>query len=252
MSSIAVITGASSGIGRSFVEALLSSSDCPEKVWIVARRADRLEQMCELSDKVVPVVADLSKPDGVASVIEKVRSENASVRYLINSAGMGKRGKIADRPSKDISDVITLNCTALSVLTRDLIPFMSEGSRIINIASTAAFMPQPDFAVYSASKSYVIFFGRALARELKKTGITVTTVCPGPVNTEFNSLATDGATSEFKGFRKLFVADAAKLSKASLKAARRGRNLYVHGLSQKAFHFASKIIPTGLFLKILY
>ena len=252
MADIAIITGASSGIGRSFVKALLSSEDCPGKVWVVARRADRLEELAKSSDRIVPVVADLSTPEGINIVTAKVKDENASVRYLINSAGMGKRGKIADRPSKDISDVIMLNCTALSVLTRDLLPYMSQGSRIINIGSTAAFMPQPDFAVYSASKSYVIFFGRALARELKNTGITVTTVCPGPVNTEFNSLATDGATSEFKGFRKFFVADADKLSKASLKAARRGRTLYVHGFSQKAFHLASKIIPAGLFLKILY
>lgn len=252
MNNIAIITGASSGIGRSFVKALIDSPDCPENVWIVARRADRLNELAGISPRIVPVVSDLSDLDGIRSVISKLEEEKPNVSLLVNCAGMGKRGDIMDRPSKDISDVIALNCTSLSVLTRDVIPFMSQGSRIINIASTAAFMPQPQFAVYSASKSYVIFFTRALSRELKKTGIKATAVCPGPVDTEFNSLATDGKSSEFKGFRKWFVADADKLARASLKASHKGRALYVHGFSQKAFHVVSKIIPTGLFLKLLY
>ena len=252
MENIAIVTGASSGIGRSFVKALLNSKDCPDKIWIVARRIDRLQAIADLSSKIVPIRADLGKPEGIETVINKLRAEKPIVRYLVNSAGIGKRDNIADRPSSDIHDVVNLNCISLSVLTRDVLPYMTIDSHIINIASTAAFMPQPGFAVYSASKSYVIFFSRALSRELKNARIKVTAVCPGPVNTEFNSLATDGKTSEFKGFRKWFVVDSDKLAAASLKAARRGRVLYVHGFSQKAFHVASKILPVGLLLKILY
>ncbi len=252
MSRIAIITGASSGIGKAFVKALLEAPDCPERIWITARRLDRLEQMSSLSDKIIPIKADLLTHEGIEVIKSKLASEKPEVALLVNSAGMGRRGNIADRASSEIEDAVNLNCISLSVLSREVLPYMSSGSRIINIASTAAFLPQPGFTVYAASKSYVISFTRAFAQELKGTGIKVTAVCPGPVNTEFNSLATDGASSEFTGFRKLVAADADKLAAASLKASRRGRVMFVYGFFQKALHVASKLIPVGLFLKIFY
>ena len=248
----AIITGASSGIGKAFVKALLESSDCPDKIWIVARRIDRLNEMAQLSDKLVPVQADLLVADGIDVIKAKLQSENPDVTLLINCAGMGKKGKIADRDASDIADTVTLNCTALSVLTREVIPFMNRGARIINVGSSAAYLPQPGFTVYAASKSYVVSFSRALAIELKSRGISVTVVCPGPVETEFNKLATDGKSSEFTGFRKLVAADADKLASASLKAARHGRRMFVYGLPNKALHVGAKFIPVGLFLELFY
>lgn len=252
MGKTAIVTGASSGIGKAFVKALLESGDCPDTIWITARRMDRLEKMAELSSKIVPVKVDLGTSEGIDILKNKLKDEKPDVSLLINCAGMGKRGDIADRDSSEISDVIALNCTALSVLSAEVIPYMSEGASIINVASTAAFLPQPGFTVYAASKSYVVSFSRALACELKKKGISVTAVCPGPVNTEFNSLATDGKSAEFKGFRKLLAADADKLAKASLKAASHKRRMFVYGFSQKALHVVSKIMPVGLMLKIVY
>ena len=252
MATTAIITGASSGIGMSFVKALIKSADCPSKVWIVARRLDRLEELAKLSDRLVPVKADLLKDEGIDVIKDKLNSEKPEVTLLINCAGMGKKGDIADRSSSDISDAITLNCTALSVLTREVIPFMPPKSHIINVGSSAAYLPQPHFTVYAASKSYVVSFSRALARELKKKPIYVMVVCPGPVETEFNKLATDGASAEFTGFRKLVAADADKLAAASLKASRRKCVMYVYGLPNKALHVAAKLMPVGLYLKLFY
>ena len=103
----AIITGASSGIGKAFVKALLESSDCPDKIWIAARRIDRLNEMAQLSDKLVPVQADLLVADGIGVIKAKLQAENPDVTLLINCAGMGKKGKIADRDASDIADTVT-------------------------------------------------------------------------------------------------------------------------------------------------
>lgn len=247
---IAIITGASSGIGKAYVKQLVLSKEAFDSIWVVARRLDRLQELCSLSPNIVPVQCDLGQD--ISAIVSKLEKDRPEIGLLINCAGMGRRGNIIDRTRSDISDTIDLNCTSLSTLTFEAIKYMTHGSRIINVASSAAFMPQPGFAVYAASKSYVVSFTRALACELRTRGIKVTAVCPGPVNTEFNSLATDGKSTEFKGFRKLLAADAEKLAKASLKASFRGRVLYVYGFSQKALHVASKFLPIGLILRLIY
>lgn len=252
MGKTAIITGASSGIGKSFVKALLRSPDCPDSIWIIARRLDRLEELAAFSSKIIPVTADLGSEAGIDVIRTRLNKEKPDVSLLINCAGMGRKGNIADRDASDIRSTIELNCTALSVLTREVIPFMNKGARIINIASSAAYLPQPGFTVYAASKSYVVSFSRAAAIELRKLGIYVTVVCPGPVETEFNKLATDGASDKFTGFRKFVAADADKLARASLKASARHRKMFVYGLPNKALHVASKFIPVGLFLDIFY
>jgi len=247
---IAIVTGASSGIGKSYVKQLVASKETFDAIWIVARRIDKLLEMKALSDRIVPLQCDLSK--GISEIMDKLSSEKPVVGLLINCAGMGRKGYIADRPSSDIVNTIDLNCTVLSELTCEVIPYMEKGSRILNVGSTAAFLPQPGFAVYAASKSYVVSFSRALARELRDKGIKVTVASPGPVDTEFNGLATDGKSTEFTGFRKLVAADADKFAAASLKASSKGRVFFVYGFSQKCLHVASKIIPTGLFLRLIY
>jgi len=157
MNKIAIITGASSGIGRAFVSEALKSEEFDE-LWIVARRAERLAEIAALSSKIIPVTADLGKAEGISVVIDKLEEGAGEVVLLVNSAGMGFRGNIEERSAKNITDTIDLNCTSLSSLTRQVLPFMKEGARIINIASSASFLPQPGFAVYAASKSYVVPF----------------------------------------------------------------------------------------------
>ena len=254
MKNIAIITGASSGIGASFVREISSCESYLDEIWIIARREEKLIALKEelKDDRIIPVTADLACDDGTKIIRSKLESENPAVGLLINCAGLGKRSPVEEQSEKVLSDTLDVNCKALTVLARICIPYMKhkeasfggKGAGMINVASSAAFLPQPGFTVYAASKAYVTSFSRALAMELYYDGIRVTAVCPGPVNTEFQVNATDGKSTEFTGFRKLLAADPYKLAKASVKACKAGRYLYVYGISQKLLHLASKLVPT--------
>ncbi len=255
---IAIITGSSSGIGKAFLELLANDKGefykTPfDEIWAVARRADALNELARsiTNVKVVPVVADLASDSGIKTIEDKLKAEEPSVGLLINSAGMGIKGKVMDKSPDALSDTIAINCSALSRLIRITIPYMkNEGVRpaIINIASSAGFLPQPNFAAYAASKSYVISFSRAMSYELKPLGISVTAICPGPVRTDFQRRATEGKETDFTDWRKNFVADPVKLARASLKASLKGKRMVSYPFSQKFLHLASKIIPISWIL----
>lgn len=257
---IAIVTGASSGIGEAFLRELVKTDGAFgrsfDQIWIIARRMDKLEALRnELGDSVVPLKMDLTAPEDIVILEDKLRSEKPKVDLLINCAGMGKRGTVFDNSLDALEKTVELNCNCLTKITRICLPYMTEdnpdyknGPRILNIASSAAFLPQPGFSVYAASKSYVTSFSRALRVEVRKFNIGVTTVCPGPVKTEFLKKATDNKEGDFTGIRALCAADPVKLAKASLKAARKGRGMLVYKVSQKALHVASKIVPTSLIL----
>ncbi|MBR6880391.1 MAG: SDR family NAD(P)-dependent oxidoreductase [Clostridiales bacterium] len=254
MSKIAIVTGASSGIGRSFILALcrkgeFEAFDDIEEIWMVARRTDILSEIkSEVGDeRLVPVTCDLTDHSDIGALSEMLTARKPEVKLLINCAGMGKRSDFIEKPASVHSSTVALNCTAVTLLSRLVLPYM-KGGRMINISSSASFLPQPGFAVYAASKAYVTSFSRALAYELKGEGISVTNVCPGPVMTDFQKRATDGKSGEFTGFRKHIVADPDKLAAAALKASSKRRKMLVYGFSQKMLHFASKIIPTDLIL----
>lgn len=265
MRNVAIITGASSGIGEAFVREIVNErgvyGSVPfQEIWIIARREEKLNSLRDEldSERIIPIALDLAEPSALSVIEEKLAEDpNTQVGLLINCAGLGKRGLVEDKTAQVIEDTVDVNCTCLSKLTRICLPYMlhpnpvfprKDGPRVINIASTAAFLPQPGFAAYAASKAYVVSFSRALDFELRPYHVAVTTVCPGPVKTEFQTLATDGQSSEFTGFRALVVADPVKLAKASIRAAKAGRHMLVYGFSQKCLHVASKIIPTSWIL----
>ena len=176
---IAVITGASSGMGREFAVQVSKLYRNLDEIWVVARRTERLE---ELKKKLtVPVRifdGDLGR-DYIYERIEKsLDQKQAKIRLLVNAAGYGKMGLTEKLDSLDLCGMIQLNCIALTKMTHLCLPYMERGARVVQVASAAAFAPQPGFAVYAASKSYVYSFSRALRMELKKHGISVTAVCP--------------------------------------------------------------------------
>lgn len=263
---IAVITGASSGIGRAFLEEIATEHGvygCVpfDEIWAVARHEDKIIETKALlgDDRIIPVKADLSSPEDMSVIADRLAAEKPQVGLLINCAGMGMQGAVEDRPAKTLEDTIDVNCTSLAKLTRICMPYMiakkplwtaDNSPRIINIASSAGFLPQPGFAAYAASKAFVISFSRALYYELIDHNIVVTTVCPGPVKTDFQRKATGGAQTDFTGVRKHVVADPVKLVKAAIKASRSGKQILVYGFSQKALHVASKLIPTSWILFI--
>lgn len=263
---VAIITGASSGIGKAFLEEIVKEhgvyGSVPfEEIWAVGRNEEKLIEIRTLlgEDRIIPVKADLADPEDMSSLADRLAVEKPQIGLLINCAGMGIKGAVEDHPSKTIEDTVDVNCTSLAKLTRICLPYMisrtpnlsrDNSPRIINIASSAGFLPQPGFAAYAASKAFVISFSRALYYELIDHDIIVTTVCPGPVNTDFQRKATGGAQKDFTGIRKYVVADPIKLAKASIKASRAGRQMLVYGFSQKALHVASKLIPTSWILFI--
>lgn len=263
---IAIITGASSGIGKAFLEEIANDRGVNgatpfDEIWAVARSEDKLIEIKTLlgDDRIVPVTADLSSSEDMTKLSERLASEKPQIGLLINCAGMGMKGLVEDHPAKTLEDTIDVNCTSLAKLTRICIPYMivrdlsrtrDKRPRIINIASSAGFLPQPGFAAYAASKAFVISFSRALYYELKDHRIIVTAICPGPVKTDFQRKATGGAQADFTGIRKYVVADPVKLARASIKASGKGRQILVYGFSQKALHVASKIIPMSWILAI--
>ena len=138
---------------------------------------------------------DITDREKLSDLEDAVFRHKATVRMLINCAGYGIMGEFCEQDRSLELGMIRLNCEALTELTHRMVPFMREGSRIIQMASSAAFLPQPDFAVYAATKSYVLSFSRALGEELKRDGIYVTAVCPGPVDTPFFDIAEAGGST---------------------------------------------------------
>lgn len=256
---IAIITGSSSGIGKAFLELVAGDNGeffkTPfDEIWAVARREDALKEIAASvgNGRVVPVVADLSDNSGIKIIEDKLKAEEPEVGLLVNSAGMGMKGRVLDKSAKALDDTVRINCSALSQMMRITVPYMKPCGNgragIINIASSAGFLPQPGFACYAASKSFVISFSRAMSCELKGAGINVMAVCPGPVATDFQRRATEGKETDFTDWRKNFVIDPARLARKSLKASVKGRRMFVYPFSQKFLHLASKIVPVSWIL----
>ena len=168
---------------------------------------------------------------------------------LANAAGFGKIGNVCDLPEKDQTGMVQVNCTALTAVTTMVLPFMPQNSRILQFASSAAFLPQPGFAVYAASKAYVLSYSRALNRELKSRKIFVTAVCPGPVRTEFFDIAQ--TTGEIPLYKKLVMADPGKVVAKAIRDSIAGREVSVYGIWMKVFWVLAKVFPHSLILDIM-
>lgn len=247
---IAIVTGASSGIGKEMVAIILKERPELDQIWVIARREERLIELRDtLGDKIVPLVYDLAQEREFKSLVNRLRQHRAKVWMLVNSAGYGKFGDFEALPLLEQMGMIDLNCTALTALTYQMLPFMGKASKIVNIASSAGFAPQANFAVYSASKSYVLSFSRALNQELKGRKISVTAVCPGPVKTEFF----DVAQSDKDGgmIRHLTKADPIKVAQKAYDDALNRKDVSVYGKLIKAFFVISKIVPHQWLLKII-
>jgi short-subunit dehydrogenase len=264
---IAIITGASSGIGEEFVRQILRDSHSfagsePDEIWLFARRAHRLISLREElgPDKIRIFSTDLIEEDGIATLSHALEEAHPRISLLINCAGMGKYGDFTELSQDNVRKTILLNCSVLSQMVSVCLPYMlplgkengfRQGPRILNVSSSASFIPQPGFSVYAASKAYVTSFSQALSAELRPLGIGVTAVCPGPVATNFIAIASGKPDGAPKGIKSLFVVQPQGLVKAALRAVKRGKRLYVHTFSQKFLYLISRFTPTGLMLFII-
>ena len=250
MKKIAIITGASSGMGREFVRVSATRLKSLDELWIIARRLDRLESIRRtFGSKIRPIAMDLTDKDKISSLSAMLENEQPDVRLLINSAGLGIIGKVEETDIEETMNMVRVNVDALTLLTSVVLPYMRRGSHIINMASSAAFLPQPSFAVYAASKSYVLSLSRALDEEMSKKGVHVTAVCPGPVKTEFFDLAEKHRSVAF--YKKLVMASPEKVVNRAFKDAAKNKSLSVYSLSMKLSMILTKIIPHSLLIKIM-
>ena len=189
-----LITGASAGIGREFARQLAFSAN---SLVLAARRKERLEQLraelqnCNSQLAVHLRIVDLSEKVQIDQMIEWLDQNKISIDLLINNAGVGDIGDFATSDPERDDQMLLVNMVALTRLTKKLLPQMIERKRgaVLNVGSSAGFLPIPEFAVYAATKAYVTSFSEALRAELRGSGVSVTTLCPGPVHTEFGDVA---------------------------------------------------------------
>ncbi len=189
MNGIAVITGASAGIGREFVFSVDKRYEFDE-IWVIARRKERLEELSSLCrNRIKAVAMDLTDSDALEKYRGLLEEEKPDIRMLVNSAGCGVFGPFEEKDLDKLSASVQLNSVALTAMCHISLPYMKEGSCIINVGSNSSWQPVPYQAVYGASKSYVLSFSRAIGRELRPRGIHVMCVCPGWIKTEFQEYA---------------------------------------------------------------
>ena len=186
---IAVITGASSGIGKEFVYAIDKEYQLDE-IWVIARRTEELEKLqAECRNKIVVRTMDLLQDASIDLYADLLKIEKPQIELLVNAAGFGHFGYVKDQELQGQLDMIKLNSMVLTAFCRLSLDYMQKGSAIINLGSNSSWQPVPIMAVYGASKSYVLNYSRALARELEPSGIKVVCVCPGWVKTGFQAVA---------------------------------------------------------------
>lgn len=247
---VIIITGASSGIGQEFALQMDPYFTNIDEFWLIARNRQRLEELAKtLQHKTRILVMDITKDAQLERLQDTLIDQDAVVRMLINCAGYGLLGEFATADLEEQLGMIKLNCEALTNITYRCLPFMRKKSRIIQLASSAAFLPQPYFAVYSASKSYVLSFSRALGEELKKKEIYVTSVCPGPVNTPFFDYAEKNGS--ILAVKKMVMVKVQKVVALALKDSYYHHEMSVYSFPIRAFEGISKLLPHHMLLKIV-
>lgn len=240
---IAIVTGASRGIGREFVYQIAEKYSGFDEIWVIARRFDLLYSLSkEITNvKIVPFPMDLSDPEEIEKLDIKLCKSRARVRLLVNCAGYGKLGAFCDKSFSSEIGMIDVNCRALTAITHTVLKYMPSRSRIINLASAAAFFPQKNFAVYAASKAYVDSFSMGLRKELWKEGISVTSVCPGPVDTDFFTIADPENKTNL--LKKLTMVKKEKVVKYALECASKSKARSIYSPAMKAGYLLSHLLP---------
>ena len=238
MTPVALVTGASAGLGAEFARQLAAKG---RRLVLVARRRERLGELAAELGNARAVGLDLSEPGAAKRLLADLQAHAEIVDLLVNNAGFGLAGQFAELDGGRQREMIDLNCAALAELARAALPGMiaRKAGGILNVASTAAFQPGPDMAVYFASKAFVLSFSEALHDEVKGQGVKVSCLCPGPTRTEFRSVS----GFDPKGRLGKLSADAASVVAAGLKGLERNRAVVVPGLSNKLISQVHRLLP---------
>ncbi len=245
---IAVITGASSGMGRDFAKELDKKYNFDE-IWLIARRVDKLKSLqSELYSKSRVLSFDLTDDKSFSEYENLLKSENAEVTYLVNASGYGKFGDSDDISLEEQMGMIDLNVKALVKMTYLTKPFMPKDSKIIQLGSASTYHPLQHFSIYCSTKTFVKFYSRAIAREYKKDKITVTCVCPGWVRTEFFNRAE--ITADSKNTIAKPAAESIDVVRKAIKDAEKGKDVSMYGVYNNFHCFLSKVFPHSLMMTV--
>lgn len=244
-----LITGTTSGLGKAFAEKFAYNKD---KLILVSRDENKLKlQKCELQEKyhveIKTITCDLSKGDSVITILQKIKSWNIKVDFLINNAGFNECGNFVQTNLQKELEMISLHIRTVTELTKGILPDMlSNGyGRILNVGSTGSFIASPSDAVYSASKAYILSFSNALCGELSHTNVKITTLCPGATNTEFSKKAGLDNSLLFK----VAVMNPRKVVDIAFSALLKGKRVVIPGLYNKFLVMLSKILPVSILNK---
>ncbi len=247
----ALVTGASSGIGLEICRALAENGF---DLRLVARSEAKLAELAQELARLhaisaVPLVADLAEPGAPQRIYDELRSAGTQIDALVNNAGFGAHGAFAALPLQHQLEMIAVNVTALTALTRLFLPDMlaRKQGRILNVGSTAGFQPGPNMAVYYATKAYVLLFSEALAEELAGSGVSLTCLCPGPTKTQFAATADMEKSLLFH----LLPSDARGVARQGVAAMLAGKRLVIPGPLNKVLAFSARLTPRAVMPKIV-
>lgn len=246
---IAIVTGASSGMGKEFVKQL-SGYVKVDEVWVIARREQALKELQALCPySIRPLAFDLGKEESFVSISALLEKEQPDVKLLVNAAGFGKFGRFEKIPLADELGMIDLNCKALVAMTRIVLPYMHRGSHILQLDSLSAFQPVPFITTYGATKSFVLSYSRAMNAELKHTGIRMMAMNPGWVKTEFFGRAMETDNADVQYFNHLYEADAV-VATGLKHLYKTKKDVSVHGFPIRNQVRLVKLLPHKLVMKI--
>lgn len=249
MKKIAVITGASSGIGREYA-IQIDKNEVFDQIWLIARREDKLNEVAaELKNETRVLPLDLTKYESYTEYKNILKEENPDIKMLVNCSGYGKFGSYKDIEVEAALGMIDLNSRAPVALTEYSLPYMKEGAKILQVCSIAGFHPIPYLNVYAATKVFLTNYSRALNYELRDRKITVTAVCPGWTKTPFFDVATNnGEKKEVTRYTGMRTAE--EIVSLSLKRSRKGKDIAVLGLQNNGHRFLAKLLPYSLIMRI--
>jgi uncharacterized protein len=241
MTAIALVTGASAGLGEEFARQLSAQG---KRLVLVARRKERLDALAAELGNARVVAADLSQPGAPAGLMADIANHDETVELLVNNAGFGLAGRFAELDEARQREMIDLNCGALTELAHAVLPGMIDRNSggILNVASTAAFQPGPGMTVYFASKAFVLSFSEALHDEVKRHGVRVSCLCPGPTRTEFRSVS----GFDPKGRLGKISADSQSVVRAGLRGLEHNRAVVVPGVANKIIAQVHRVFPRAV------
>lgn len=241
---VALVTGASAGLGEEFARQL---SKRGHRLVLAARRRERLDALAAELGNARAVAIDLSEAGAAGALIANVRDAGESIELLVNNAGFGLHGRFDKADPKRLRQMIDLNCGSLTELCAAVVPAMVErrSGAILNVASTAAFQPGPGMAVYFATKAYVLSLSEALHEEMKRFGVKVVALCPGPTRTEF------GEVAGFSGKAAVdrFFMESEPVVRAGLEALDSNKAVAIAGRLNKVAPFGIRFLPRSLVRK---